>query len=775
LNQDHCGAVGPSICRLVPLLGVSVKTLRITVLWLATTFAFAASTTISVRGGCGWRGRFRMPVAVSGCYLASLCLVLISILPVSAQAATRAATHEAPVAAYGRLPISFEENRGQSATTVHFLARGPGYALFLARSRAVLALEGSAGARGHDAALELAFLGAYPRSRLRGAESLRGRVNYIRSGRPEISAPTFRAVRYSGLWPGIAARFYGSRRHLEYDFDLAPGVDPGQIGLRFRGQSSARLAADGSLLLRLGSHLIRQPPPQAFQYREGSRRPVASRYRLSSRGRVAITVGRYDHDLPLTIDPRLVYSSYVGLGAEGIVRGVAVGTNGSAYLTGFTPSSSFPRTTGPFRAKSEQPAAFVTKLNPSGTGIVYSTVISGPSGSHGREIAVDKVGDAFFAGTAESADFPRPHGSFRSKDAGNEGAFVAKLGPDGRHLLYAVYLGRRDGGTGAVGLAIDRHGAAYVTGMTDSRHFPTTEGAFQQSDPHRPSVIFRGSGYVAKIAPSGKRLAYSTYLSAKNELNRLTAIAVDSSGHAYVTGRAESSGFPTTKGAFERKLPKGGFGVLVTKLNKAGTGLVYSTFISAGQDAASGNAIAVDSRGRAFVVGETRSPHYPTTAGAAQHHLVGALDFLVSALSPDGSRLESSTLLGAVSREGAASESTGIGLLSNGDVAVTGTTNSTGWPTTRDAAQPMAKSLFTTKSVLTVLSPDLRHNVYSTYFTSPHGTKVKDLAVGPAGSVYIAGDSHPGLRQTVRHLPRLHLPHPSFHRNAFVAKFDFSN
>jgi hypothetical protein len=703
--------------------------------------------------------------------LAGLAVLVTSSPSRTAAPAIRSA--RAPAAAYGELPIGFEPNRGQSSPAARFLARGPGYGLFLGPDRAVLSLEAPGGAAvgppRRDAALALDFLGANPHPEVTGAKQLGGEVNYIYGdGRPDVSAPTFGAVRYAGLWPGIGMRFYGNRGHLEYDFDLAPGASAGEIGLRFRGQRSAKLAADGTLLLRLGSRLVTQPPPRAFQVVGGARRPIPSHYRLGPEGSVTIAVADYDHQRPLTIDPQLDYSTYLGRGILGWATSIAVGRGGSAYLTGSTPSSHFPRTLGTFPAKPKRRAAFVTKINRSGTGIVYSTILSGRSGSHGGAIAVDAAGDAFVAGSASSTDFPRPRGSFIPAKAGREGAFVAKLDPSGRHLLYAAYLGRRGGSSGVSGLAIDHAGNAYVTGMTGARHFPTSATAFQPTDPHEHGAV----GYVAKLNPAGSRLLYSTFLSGTRQRDLLEAIAVDRSGHAYLTGWAQSRDYPTTRGAFQTRL-SGPYheGILVTKLNRTGTKLGYSTFISGGQNEA-GTAIAVDGRGRAYIAGETESTTYPTTRGAYQEKLRGSRDFVVSALSPDGRRLEASTLFGAGGPGGLASEASAIGLLPGGDVVVAGTTNSTHLRTTANALQPKSHSRYYDNSVIAVLSPDLRRKLYASYFAGGTVTHIRGLAVGPSGAVFVAGSSNPGLHQTRGHLPRFHDPRFKTHPNAFVAKFD---
>jgi hypothetical protein len=702
-----------------------------------------------------------MPVAL----LAALLSVVALNVPFGGSGAGPVRSPARPaVSDLAATPLSFAPNRGQSSPGVRFLAQGPGYGIFLTPKRAVLSLERT-GDRG--AALALGFVGADPDPAIGGSHR-QGTTSYLGDG-AALHTPGFADVRYRDLWPGVGMRFYGTPDHLEYDVDLAAGADPRRIGLRFTGQRGLHLGADGSLLLRLGDRPIRQLPPHAFQTIGGERVPVASHYTLGPGGRIGIAVGRYDHSLPLTIDPRLVYSTYVGTGVLGWATSVAVGPEGDAYLTGSTPRPTFPHTLGTFPARRNR-SAFVTKLDPARNRIVYSTFVGGGSGSHGGAIAVDRKGDAFVAGRANSSDF-HTHGAYLPKEAGRKGIFVAKLDPSGRHLDYSAYLGRRGGESGVIGLAIDPAGNAYVAGMTTSRGFPTSAHALIPTDPRTDPLA--QAGFVAKLNRSGSRLDYSTFLAGSGGFHDpLGAITVDSRGHAYVTGWSQSGDFPTTHGAYETSL-KGPEheGIFVTKLNRTGSGLVYSTFLSGGENE-EGEAIAVDRRGRAYITGNTESRRYPITRGAYQPQMIGSRDIVVSILSPDGRGLEASTYLGGKSADGLAAEGTGIGLEPDGDVVISGITNTAGFKTTANALQPRSHSRYYDNSVIAELTPDLRRVPYLSYYSGRSVTHVRSLAIGPGGGVFVAGGANPGLKQTAAHLPRFHDPHERNHPNAFAGEFE---
>lgn len=323
----------------------------------------------------------------------------------------------------------------------------------------------------------------------------------------------------------------------------------------------------------------------------------------------------------------LVHSTYLGGSAENWGYGIAVDSSGSAYVTGSTLSTDFP-TVVPFQATNKAApetgavTAFVAKLNPAGSGLVYSTYLGGSDGESGQGIAVDSSGDAYVTGYTSSTDFPTVH-PLQASDRGDYDAFVAKLNSDGSALVYSTYLG----GSGVdygYGIAVDSFGNAYVTGRTYSTDFPTAH-ALQKS--------YGGEldAFVAKLNAAGSALVYSTYLGG-SEYDEGNAVAVDSSGNAYVTGVTYSTNFPTAN-AFQPHC--GGCSLyadaFVAKLNSDGSALVYSTYLG-GSAVDYGYGIAVDSFGNAYVTGQTSSTDYPTVHPLqASNH--GAFDAFVAKIA----------------------------------------------------------------------------------------------------------------------------------------------
>jgi hypothetical protein len=313
----------------------------------------------------------------------------------------------------------------------------------------------------------------------------------------------------------------------------------------------------------------------------------------------------------------------------------------------------------------------VTKLDPTGARLVYSTFLGGNADDWGHGIAVDAEGHAYVTGGTRSANFPTTPGAFDASFNGDRDVFVTKLAPTGARLVYSTFLGgvRYDWG---FGIAVDAEGHAYVTGETLSLNFPTTPGAFD-TKPYSDRDIF-----VTKLDPTGASLVYSTFLGGSRS-DWGHGIAVDAEGHAYVTGGTLSPDFPTTPGARDTS-HKGHGDAFVTKLAPTGASLVYSTFLG-GSEYDIGFGIAVDAEGHAYVTGRTKSFNFPTTPGALDTSYNGWGDAFVTKLAPTGFSLVYSTLLGGNQHDWGEA----IAVDKEGHVYVTGGAKSPDFPATPGA------------------------------------------------------------------------------------------
>ncbi len=345
---------------------------------------------------------------------------------------------------YGRLPLSFERNVGQFDRRMRFVARGSGYAVGFSSRGPVMSL--SRDRPGRRGVLRLDLDGARRGVPVRGVGEQPGRVNHLVGRDPakwRTNVATYDRVRYQGAYPGIDATFYGNQRELEYDFDVAPGADPSVIAMRLRGARSVRIDRHGDLVVRMDGGTVRQLAPVSHQVVGGRRRSVPSRFAIDAHGRVGFRLGRYDRRRALTIDPVLVYSTYLGGSGSDNGRAVAVDGSGAAYVAGYTSSSAFPSTGGAAQTGYGGGGldAFVTKLSPDGASRVYSTYLGGPNDDAAHAVAVDASGAAYVVGVTNASGFPTTAGAAQTSTGGGTDAFVTKLSATGASRVYSTYVG----------------------------------------------------------------------------------------------------------------------------------------------------------------------------------------------------------------------------------------------------------------------------------------------------------------------------------------------
>jgi len=683
-----------------------------------------------------------------------LAFTVLAGFALPATAATDARVSET----YGKLPLHFEANRGQTDKDVHFLSRGPGYSLYLTSGEAVLVLaKPNAGAK-HDAkapvksvALRMSLVGAARKPVVSGLDEQTGKANYFIGKDPakwRTNVPTYAKVHYRNVYPGIDLVYYGNQRQLEYDFVIAPGVDPKKIVLAFKGADKVQIDSRGDLVVRAAGGDIRQHKPIVYQEIDGIRQEIAGSYVRKGANRVGFEVAAYDTTRPLVIDPIVLsYSTFIGAAGS-----IAVDADGNAYVAGGTGSSTLPTTAGAFQPTGNGGVdVFVAKLDPTGSSLVYSTYLGGSGRDSNGGITVDASGNAYVTGATNSTDFPTTADAFQPIFGGGStfqadfrasDAFVTKLNATGSALIYSTYLGGFDD-DGASGIAVDTAGNAYVAGHTGcaqtsstpttrcANNFPITPGAFDTTF----TVTGAVSGFVTKLNAAGSALVYSTYMGAG-----VNAIALDTDGNAYLA----SYFVQPTPGAFQTIPGDSSFADAgVTKLNAAGSALVYSTYLG-GSGNESGSGIAVDAARNAYLTGHTSSPDFPTTPGAFQRTYGGSDsrpvfegDAFVTKLNPTGSALVYSSYLGGSSED----QGLDIAVDSAGNAWVTGSTFSTNFPTTADAFRTSASrttSPGSWDSYMTLLSPDGSALVYSTYMG---GAFVSAITLDAAGNAYVTGSA----------------------------------
>ena len=668
----------------------------------------------------------------------------VTMTPAATAAVTPASADKTRILeSYGRIPLYFEKNSGQTDAQVQYLARGAGYALFLTPDQAVLSLHRS---RGTPAAPEK-FESAVVRARLVGVkknakvlaeDALPGKSNYFIGNdrakwRTDIAQ--YAKIRYQGVYPGVDLVYYGNQQQLEYDFVVAPGADPKAIRLSYSKASKLNLDTEGNLhIASQGSELI-QHKPVVYQTLDGKKQTVEGRFKLvHSRAKnteVAFALADYDHARELVIDPVLTYSTYLGGNGDEAARAIAVDSSGFAYMAGDTVSTNFPAAPKvPLQASyGGRRDAFVAKFSADGSQLLYSTYLGGADIETGAGIAVDSGGNAYVAGQTDSTDFPVTPNALQSANADGANrfadAYVAKLSADGSRLIYSTYVGGH-GNDFVAALAVDSNGAAYVAGTTVSTSFPTTANSLQKTNAGGLDA------YVAVINFDGTALLYATYLGGSGN-DDISGIAVDNSGNAYVAGSTGSTNFPTLN-PFQAANSGGFSDGFVAKLNTAGSALIYSTYLGdSGNDGVYG--IAVDGSGNAYVSGVTTSTNFPTQNPLQATNGGGPSDGFVAKLDATGSALVYSTYLGGSGTD----QANRIAVDSSGNAYVAGSTDSTNFPT--QIPFQAANGGGSSDGFVTKLNPAGSALLYSTYLGGSGNDSAFAIAIDSSGSAYVAGST----------------------------------
>jgi len=618
------------------------------------------------------------------------------------------------------LPFAFEANHGQATAPFQFIANGRGGAFLLAPDEAVVALarttnllpaaerrEAMAPATTLVRTIGLCWIGANSQARGVGLDALPGRANYLLGNDPagwRANVPMFGRVCFREVYPGVDVIYYGNDRRLEFDLRVAPEAETSRLEFEVIGATQIRVEADGDLVMQLGGEEFRQHKLVSYQVVDGARVAVDSRYRVAGADRVRLQLGPYDRSRPLVIDPVFSYATYFGGTAGETAWDLAVDKNtGEVYLAGET-------------------------TTPTLAGAVRATATNG----------------VYAGGSTAGGD-----------------AFVAKLNSNATAVVWLTYLGGASH-DGALGVALDAAGCAYVTGFTGSSNFPTV-GALgtnihgsliTTTNVHGGVIAVWGyplDAFVTKLDTNGTLSgsgAYSAYLGGDG-LDEGIGLAVDGAGAAYVTGLTESTNLPTTHAL---QATFGGVqDAFVAKVLPDGSAFDYFTYLG-GTNTDRGDGIAVDGAGYAYVTGFTTSTNFWSTnvalgIAAVQPQINFATysvttniftfaDAFVAKLYPNGS-LYYSTFLGGSNGDYGFRIATDAA----GNAYVTGSTSSPDFPTT---TTNLTGAVWTNRAgadvFVTKVAPDGGSNwLYSAAFGGFGDDVGWDLAVDSNRNVIVVG------------------------------------
>ncbi|MCI0586737.1 MAG: hypothetical protein L0323_07855 [Planctomycetes bacterium] len=659
-----------------------------------------------------------------------------------------------------RSPLAFVENQGQWDTTARFVARSREGIARLERNaillqRETIDLEGGS-LRG--VLLRLVFEGAAPEPSQEGLGRRPESASFFLGNDParwRTGVPAFDSVLYRSLYPGVDLRVGEREGRLAYDLLLSPGADARRVTVRCEGTLGLRVESDGSLRMETALGPVRQTRPLAWQEdAAGGRKAVRATFRLEEGNRFGFDLANLDPRLPLVIDPGIEWSTLLGgAGPFEQAQAVAVDASGAVTVAGFTSSPNFPTSPGAYDATYNGGAtqfgdAFVTRLNASGTGLVFSTFLGGSGDEEATDLALDPSGGVVVVGRTASINFPSTPGSYDPNFSGGGCAplstnvftcgdvFVARLDATGTALLYSTFLGGSAGEL-APECDLDAGGNVAVAGATASLDFPVTPGVV---DP----VSNGYEAFVSRLNAAGSALVYSTFLGGSG-VEDAWALAVDGAGQATVGGRTNSPDFPVTPASYV-PIYVGGIDGFVSRLDPTGTTLVYSTYLGgAGNDFVF--SIALDAFGGAAVAGSTFSANFPTTPGAFDPTFNGGLcntvdcggDGFLARLDPTGSGLVDSTYLGSPTIDRAWEVAVDPG----GYAVVVGQAGP-GFPTTPGASDTVHGGGFSPvgdDAYVLRLSP-VGGLVYSTFVGGTGAESSYSVALPSTGGAVLVGSTH---------------------------------
>ncbi len=698
------------------------------------------------------------PRAVVLCYIISLIACM-----------TGNSGANASVRQYPRpIPLAFTENQGQADDSARFTAHMPNGGISFSPSGITFLLSGETDAsRARRAAkrsvvfenasnapepvereyhtVHIRFEGANETPAISGETRLPWNANYFRGNDPsqwKTDVPNYAEVRYHDLYPGIDMVYAGGENTLKYDFIVSPGSDPSRIRLTYEGATGIRVNAAGDLEVDTPAGRVIEKKPYCYQVINGKEIEVSARYAILERASCAygFETGRYDPAYPLIIDPELVFSTLLGGVRYDSCIGVAVDKQGHIYLAGGTQSPDFPSTPDSYDSTyGGFDDIYITKFDPSGGTILYSTFIGGGSrDKYPFGMDVDEYGNVVIAGVTPENAFPKTPGSYTSPDQSflhsENRIFVAKLNSAGNKLIFSAVFGRpHQFRWENLHMKLDQDGNIYgaCLGLIS-----TTPNALQQSPPDVEKTL---SPFIFKLSADGGELLYSSYFDyGDKDSVRIRCLDVDREGNIYLAGdiggNPENINFPVTEECLDSQFhhfpdsspyPVNGF---ISKISPQ-DGLLYSSFLFHTYP----RAIYVASSGAMYFVSSKQGRFFPITENAYNKEGYNNSRLLYK-ISPSGRELIFSTYLFNAGIYG-------LEVDSGGDIYFAGVAFETSpIPVTPDAYDSTfnggAHDIFLCK-----MDPLGTKLLYSTYLGGSGREVFNGLALDNSGNVYLAGSA----------------------------------
>jgi hypothetical protein len=657
------------------------------------------------------------------------------------------------------LPLYFVENKGQVDDCVDYILKTSNTSVYFAQDEVVYQFvykknaekskrEGTKSHKDRDREgfklqnIHMIYQNTNKDVLVQGLEEREAKFSYFQGNDPEKwvkGARSYEKVLYRELYPHIDLEVSGTRERIKHEYRVKAGGNVENLRIGYEGIDRLRINGKGQLEIEAGEVTLVEDVPISYQMIDGKKVDVETEYIIHEDNTLGFRVADYREDLDLVIDPMIVipfmiFSTYLGGSDTDSADAVSFDKNGNVYVTGKTYSSDFPLSSA-YQTWKYDADAFVTKLDHTGTYLLYSTYIGGLDLDGARAIVVDGSGCAYITGKTWStetsgwavAPFPTTPGAYDESYNDQGDAFITKFSSSGTNLVYSTYFGGSGGDEGN-GIAIDQNGNTYITGESWSSDLPTTNGAVD--------TIYNAGGdaFVTKMNATGTYVLYSTFLGGNdNETGRGIAVDVWGSGDIYVVGDTGSSDFPTSSGAYDKVI--GGEDAFVVKISPQGGGmsdLVYSTYLG-GTGADYGWAIAIDTFGGAYVTGVTDSADFPTSSDAMDkiwNNRDAFISVIHTGLSGSSSLIYSTYLGGTGSDYGL-----GIAIDGMPNAYIVGSTDSTDFPVTPNTFGPLGGM----DAYFTVFNFQDNKILYSSHLGGSNADEARGVAVDAVWNAYVAG------------------------------------
>ncbi|MGM0624683.1 MAG: T9SS type A sorting domain-containing protein [Bacteroidota bacterium] len=661
--------------------------------------------------------------------------------------------------------VYFFENQGEYLDEVSYYARAS-YGNVFVKNNGQLVY--SLAKRENDKVQNIAVFETFPESNpsaIYGTSGTKGKFHRFKGKNHQLSAKTnYETVQIDELFDGIDLELKMHTDNIEKIFAVKPGASASDIQIELDGCNGLD-TDNGMLILNTSEGKISFTKPVAYQIINGVKKEIEVRYSISADNSYGFTVGDYNSEYTLYIDP-LLASTYAGGTSNDYGKSMAFDQNGKLFVTGYTWSGNYPTTAGAFDEtyNGGDYDVFVSRFDSTLTTLEASTFIGGGQYDMGMSMTIDTAtNDVIIAGEVQSTDFPVTPGCYASTHSGGDSdIFVSRLSNDLSSLIASTYLGGNNPDNVTDIIYNHNSNTIYVTGATESSDYPTTTGAFDETFDGPNSAVI-----LSQFNDDLTSLLSSTLIEG-NSSDKAQAIKLDQNDDIILTGYTGSFTWPTTAGAYDQ-IHNSSNDVFITRISEDLSTIMHSTLIG-GASYERGNDLLIDANNDIFVLGYTASDNYPTTAGAFNTSFNGAVDAFITKISSTLDQVYHSTFVGGDQWEYAFN----IVMDQDDHIFIAGNTYSVDYPTTYGAYDTVHSDPTNSTDVfITKMDTSLSDVLASTFIGGSTFDYQEDLIMDMYNQVFITGYTASGdYPVTPGAYNEMFNGTPVSTREIFISKFD---